>query len=80
MKWFVLGNYSWAQGLPWSVVDLPNVTLQKKTNFPEAIICRSFLATVELCALFPSPMLGFCVVGTCAGLVDTDDAVSSYVQ
>lgn len=25
--YFVLANYSWAQGLPWSVVDVPNDTL-----------------------------------------------------
>jgi hypothetical protein len=59
----VLANYSWAQGLSWSVVDFPSVIPLERNgfHFPSSYqLCR-FLARGE--TLYPLPFhpVGFCL-------------------
>lgn len=70
--------------LPWSAVDIPNVTPLRKTDFPSPSRYHLGLVSclaVGLHACFSSSMLGFCLDLPCAGLLRTVAvSVSSYVS
>lgn len=66
---FMLTNYSWPWGLPWSVINIPNETLlEKKLIFPLETVTDSFWVSGGSPYLFP-PLSAGTLPWTFVGLV-----------
>lgn len=62
-------NSSCAWGLPWNVVDTPNVTSLKKTDVcvPATTNCKQLLGWGGILCLLPFSALGLCLAQICEG-------------
>lgn len=46
---FILANYSWAWGLPWSMVHIPSIAPLEKTKFVLDFFCLVVFYLFVLC-------------------------------